>query len=925
MTSGNWEEAWQIYNAACELPFPEQRAFVESQSSDPATVRKVLDLLASLDAEDQPREVFHPDRAGTQCGRYEVAALLGRGGMGEVYAARDTDLDRPVALKFLRVESIGDPRAVNRFIREAKAASALNHPNILTIHEVIDSSSGLAIATELVQGKPLNELRGAPVATRQVVEIGKQAAAALAAAHELGIVHRDIKPENLMLRADGFLKVLDFGLARRVDASSGLTTKTGSLSGTLRYMSPEQLRGEPLTGASDVFSLGLVLYELAAGRHPFDSKYGWETAHLIHMQDPEPPSASNRETPAWLDRLIIAMLNRDAALRPGAGEVAEAFAGEGTAWQPGQRVRPRWKQVVAAIAAVVVVSAAWSLHDLLPPWKLKAVEFTAYPGDESMPTFSPDGQKVAFVWNGPGRDNPDIYVRAIGSTAIQRITTDPDDDMSPAWSPTGPSIAFVRKPRNTGLSSLMIVPGIGGPERKITDLLMTRYHNFPVLAWTPDGKWVVAPSRETDQEPVGLFLISPVDGSKIRLTRPPPDEVDFDPAIAPDGRMLAFTRWNSDSVSSIFLLPLSATFMAAGEPQSLPSFPNLRVGSPQWTADSKELLFVANPNAGVAIWRMRVPKIGEAPESPRREMFAGLSSSITIGRLSTTAHRLMYSSEVLETNLWRVPLGTAGAAPALQRIGAPTEQNSGARISPDGSSIVFESMRTGSTEIWAGNVDGSNPRQLTHFGGPVTGSPAWSPDGKRIAFDSRAEGRPHIYVVAATGGSPERITDVLAENYIPSWSRDGQWIYFSSSRSGPVEVWRQPAAGGPAEQITHGGGRAAIESPDGAVLYYERMLAGGRSLRRLILATAEDVEVLPPITDRAFAVARDGIYYAPLPGPDGSFSIRFLDLRTGVSRLVTPIQKPMTRGLSISPDGSFLLYSQFDRWGHDLMLVENFR
>jgi WD40 repeat protein len=275
--------------------------------------------------------------------------------------------------------------------------------------------------------------------------------------------------------------------------------------------------------------------------------------------------------------------------------------------------------------------------------------------------------------------------------------------------------------------------------------------------------------------------------------------------------------------------------------------------------------------------------------------------------------------------LWRVPLGTAGAAPALQRIGAPTEQNSGARISPDGSSIVFESMRTGSTEIWAGNVDGSNPRQLTHFGGPVTGSPAWSPDGKRIAFDSRAEGRPHIYVVAATGGSPERITDVLAENYIPSWSRDGQWIYFSSSRSGPVEVWRQPAAGGPAEQITHGGGRAAIESPDGAVLYYERMLAGGRSLRRLILATAEDVEVLPPITDRAFAVARDGIYYAPLPGPDGSFSIRFLDLRTGVSRLVTPIQKPMTRGLSISPDGSFLLYSQFDRWGHDLMLVENFR
>src|SRR6185369_14760105 len=220
---------------------------------------------------------------------------------------------------------------------------------------------------------------------------------------------------------------------------------------------------------------------------------------------------------------------------------------------------------------------------------------------------------------------------------------------------------------------------------------------------------------------------------------------------------------------SIYLLPLSAAFVAAGEPQSLPSFPNLRVGTPQWTADGKEMLFVANPKQGMTIWRMRVPASGEAPQAPRREMFADPSSDIKIGPISTTAHRLMYSADVQEINLWRVPLDTSGTQPQLQKTGAPGESNAGARISADGSRIVFESSRTGSTEIWIANVDGSNPRPLTSFGGPVTGSPAWSPDGERIAFDSRAEGRPHIYVVPSAGGRPQRITETLAENYLPNW------------------------------------------------------------------------------------------------------------------------------------------------------------
>jgi serine/threonine protein kinase len=274
----------------------EQHRFVEAQSADPEVVRRVFLELESLrQAEDvEVRVSFAPeiDRVGALVGRYRVASLLGRGGIGEVYSAHDTDLDRAVALKFLRPEAIGDSGAVKRFVREARAASGLNHPNIVTVHEVIDSTCGLAIVMELVAGQPLNELRGCKLTLPQVLQIGSQVASALATAHEQAIVHRDIKPENLIARPDGVVKVLDFGLAKSFAKETAPTFQSSitGFAGTLRYMSPEQLRHERLTGASDIYSLGLLLYEFIAGRHPFESSYAWEIAHAITLE---------RLSPCW--------------------------------------------------------------------------------------------------------------------------------------------------------------------------------------------------------------------------------------------------------------------------------------------------------------------------------------------------------------------------------------------------------------------------------------------------------------------------------------------------------------------------------------------------------------------------------------------------------------------------------------------------
>jgi hypothetical protein len=331
MSELQWHAAWRIYRAARDLGAGKRREFVESQSSDAEVVAEVLTMLEGSEGPTKSWGAPHaPARAGSTVGRYKVGELLKRGGMGEVYAGLDLELDRPVALKFLLPQTIGDESATSRFVREAKAASQLNHPNIVTIHEVVTSDAGFVIAMELVEGKPLRDYCGRPLAPAQVRNYGGQVALALAVADANKIVHRDIKPENVMIRPDGFVKVLDFGLARALDFDRQ-TTISGIPLGTLRYMSPEQLRGEELTGASDVFSLGVVMYELATGRHPFEAAYTWETAYAINNVEPIPPANPENPVPWAGAGLILAALAKEAKDRPSAAELAEGLLGTGGA------------------------------------------------------------------------------------------------------------------------------------------------------------------------------------------------------------------------------------------------------------------------------------------------------------------------------------------------------------------------------------------------------------------------------------------------------------------------------------------------------------------------------------------------------------------------------------------------------------------
>ena len=329
MTDQQWIEVWDLYEQAFCLPVAEREAYVRGASQNTATAYAVLTMLIESDCSEPEPEL----KPGTQIDHYVVIRELGRGATGVVYLAEDVQLSRKVALKLLYPDGFGDFSMRERVLREARAASALNHPQIVTIYEVIRWGEGLAIAMEFLEGNTLRTLcleGGLSIA--RAVQIGQQIADAIAAAHRAGIVHLDIKPENIFVREDGYIKVVDFGLAMRTSAD--IHSTSGFPVGTLRYMSPEQARGEALTPATDIFSFGLVLYELATGKHPFDAASPYETAEKILQADAPLPSRLNAHVPAKLDALLMATLEKGRLARPSAGQIAlrlqELSYGQGT-------------------------------------------------------------------------------------------------------------------------------------------------------------------------------------------------------------------------------------------------------------------------------------------------------------------------------------------------------------------------------------------------------------------------------------------------------------------------------------------------------------------------------------------------------------------------------------------------------------------
>jgi serine/threonine protein kinase len=423
---------------------------------------------------------------GRTLDRYMIESQLGHGGMGVVYKARDAHLDRTVAIKILPPDKVADPARRQRFVHEAKAASALNHPGIVTIHDIRSEQGIDFIVMEYVRGKTLEQTipsKGLPVTT---VRYAIQIADALASAHGAGIIHRDLKPSNVMVLEDGRIKILDFGLAKLVEPedSSDAITRTASLTGeglvvgTAAYMSPEQAEGRRLDARSDIFSFGSVLYEMLTGTQPFTGDSRLSVLARIVGEDPTPPTRLGAAIPAELEKIVLRCLRKDPARRfqtmadlKAALEDLEEELRSGA--QAERRLHRRWIGAAVLPALLIAGLIAWRASRAPTGTEpLQAVPLTTLPGVQRYPSFSPDGDHVVFTWTGPKQDNTDIYRQQIGAGSPLRLTTDPGNDYNPVWSPDGRAIAFLRG--EPARSEVRLIPPLSGPASGSTSLRTER-------------------------------------------------------------------------------------------------------------------------------------------------------------------------------------------------------------------------------------------------------------------------------------------------------------------------------------------------------------------------------------------------------------------------------------------------------------------
>ena len=443
--------------------------------------------------------------------------------MGVVYKAEDTKLKRFVALKFLRSDVLEDEEHRERFLREAQAAAALDHSNICTVYEIDEVEGETFIAMAFIEGQTVKDkIAERPLKLEEALDIAIQTAQGLQAAHEKGIVHRDIKSANLMVTPQGQVKVMDFGLAQLAERSQ--LTKTATILGTPAYMSPEQAQRLPTDRRTDIWSLAVVIYEMVTGRLPFEGERQQAVLYAIANEEAEPITALRVGVPTELDRLVGKAMAKSPDERY--QHVEEMLVDlrtlrkereSGASRQvPAQAAlvhsrRAGWYVALAVVGVAVIVAVwlgVWGPAGREPQAPLRPVPLTSDPGREMHPTFSPDGNQVAFAWDGENRDNTDIWVKLVAGGRALRLTTNPAVDSHPAWSPDGSQIAFHR--RSGGSGSIWLVPPLGGNERRLAETphLSVYPRNAEGLSWSPDGKFLAVSDRASPEEPFAIFRVS---------------------------------------------------------------------------------------------------------------------------------------------------------------------------------------------------------------------------------------------------------------------------------------------------------------------------------------------------------------------------------------------------------------------------------
>lgn len=567
-----------------------------------------------------------------------------------------------------------------------------------------------------------------------------------------------------------------------------------------------------------------------------------------------------------------------------------------------------------ALVPLTLLFAGWMLWPSIRPGspapqsRANITQLTHFLGSAGHPSFSPDGTRVAFHWNGDERGDDDIYVMRIGAEDLHRLTKDPANDTNPAWSPDGRDIAFLRSVSNTQ-SALMMAPAIGGTERTVA--VLPRVRSF---TWSPDGQYIAYSLAASDNEfnPApdgGISAISLSTGQTLPITASAKGTGDSHPSFSRDGRKLAFVRR-----SDLWMLPIDGALRSTGPAVRL-TFDSVGAQYPVWTRDGSSLIFAADRGVHGKLRKIAVDNPNAAPQEVGGE-------DAFEPAIDAAGSRLVYSRSAVVDSLNTIELCGAGCTPeAPRKLVYSTKLARNPSYSPDGRRIAFESSRSGHMEIWICDRDGSNPRQLTNLGGVPVGTPNWSPDGTQIVFDARLQTGSAILVIPAAGGAPRQLTSGSTEDLVPSWSHDGTRIYFCSKRTGTLQVWSMSAGGDGVIQITRNGGFRAVESHDGKLLYFSKG-ATNTAIWKIPAAGGEETLLIDRLSYwQNFSVIAAGIYFVPVSN-GRTIPIHFYDVATGSTHLVGTVDSLASQGISASPDNHTLVFSRRESNDRDLMLME---
>ena len=902
MTPERWQQIRDVLERVLELA-PEQRsAFLDRAcSSDPSLRHEVETLLAS--SPDVPSSFLQPSTqrvtltSGTKLGDYEVKSLLGSGGMGEVYRARDSRLGRDVAIKVLPSFFSDDSERLRRFEQEARAAAALNHPNILAVFQMGTHQGAPYLVSELLEGQTLREqIKRGRLAVRKAIDCGVQIARGLAAAHEKGIVHRDLKPENLFVTKDGRLKILDFGLAKLTQPQSGsehdaptLTegTAPGVVMGTVGYMSPEQVRGQTTDHRTDIFAFGAILYEMLAGKRAFLKPTSADTMSAILNEDPPGISQVTTNIPPALQRVVHRCLEKNPELRfQSASDLAfalDALSDSGGSAHSAAAARApagagkRWKTIIPVALAVVALSVGGYFYSHRTPAGSAWVQLTNFADSATSPALSSDGRMIAFIRGPETFVTPgQIYVKLLPDGQPVSLTHDDLPKMAPVFSPDGSRIAYTTTDASFGWNT-WVVPVLGGEPREILP-------NAAALTWV-DRQHVLFSEIKTGVH-MGLVTAEESRAGEHDVYVPANETgMAHRSWLSPDGKWVLVSEMDSVGWQPCRLLPFHGT--SVGEIVG----PNAaRCTYAGWSPDGRWMYFSADAGNGFHIWR--------------QQSFHGSPEQMTFGpteeegiTLAPDGRSLVTSAGIRQSSVWLhdargdrqissegyatiAGLGFAGSGMQsafsrdgkrlfylVRREGSRTFQSgelwiadlesgrseavlpgvliSTFDIAPDGQRVAYSSLNAdGSLRVWMASLDGrDSPQQIASFEADY---PFFGATGT-LFFHAREGNSDIVYGVKPDDAMPRRISADLA-TILPGWdgrgavSPDGRWRI-----TGNTEVTAQPTQGGPKVRICDFCG---VRWEPSGKYFYVRLRGvgemGGGKVYAFALSSGKSLPAFPP-------------------------------------------------------------------------------